>query len=248
MNIYIALALVGWIFYARLVRARGHRAEACGLRHGGAHAGLQRAAHRLPPYPAQRDHAGHRLLDVGCRCSTSCSARPSAFSASASSRRPRNGALMIAEGQDFIPTAWWIDRLPRPRHRAGWPPASACWRTASPRSWALRRIGRGLARHRRSLGGVHDVPAAPCAPSTRSPSSSRPGEMLGIVGESGSRQDRGLPLDPASAAQQPRPASPAGRDVRRARSAGPAGGRAPPAPRRRHRHDLPEPHDRISIR
>ena len=65
--------------------------------------------------------------------------------------------------------------------------------------------------------------------------------MLGIVGESGSGKTAAcrsiLHLLPAAA-----PASRAGPRVRGARSAGPAGGRAPPAPGQPARHDLPEPH------
>ena len=44
----------------------GHRAEAADFVMAARSLGFSRAADRLPPYPAQCDHAGHRLLDVGC--------------------------------------------------------------------------------------------------------------------------------------------------------------------------------------
>ena len=46
------------------------------------------------------------------RCSTSSSAVRSAGSASARSRRCRNGALIIADGYSFVAQAPWISGFP----------------------------------------------------------------------------------------------------------------------------------------
>ena len=57
INMYIAVGVVGWVFYARLLRAEIRVQKQQRLRGRRAGAGLWRRAYHLPPPAAQRGHA-----------------------------------------------------------------------------------------------------------------------------------------------------------------------------------------------
>ena len=69
-NIYIAITLVGWVSYTRIVRGEVLVAKRQEYVLAARAAGLSDAPDHGPPPAAERDHAGDRLLDVATSCST----------------------------------------------------------------------------------------------------------------------------------------------------------------------------------
>ncbi len=64
-NIYIAIALVGWVSYTRIVRGEVARRERLRVRACcAAQPALADDAHHQPAHASERDHAGDRLRDV----------------------------------------------------------------------------------------------------------------------------------------------------------------------------------------
>ena len=130
-NIYIAITIVGWVSYARIVRGEvlvAKRQEyVLAAQRGGP---LERAHHRAPP-AAERDHAGDRLRDVRHRARHPRHRH-------ARLPRPRRPAADAGLGVDdrrraAVPHDALAARdVPRPRGRHHRRSASRCSATASP--------------------------------------------------------------------------------------------------------------------
>ena len=131
INMYIAVGVVGWVFYARLMRRR----SACRSRLDYAAAarvmGYSRRAHHLSPPAAQRHHPGDRLLDDRHGAGHPARIEPRLSRARRAAAAAEWGVL-IADGKNFM-THGLVDLgLPGHRHRRSPASASACSATASP--------------------------------------------------------------------------------------------------------------------
>ena len=100
---YIAVGVVGWVFYARLMRGRGPGAEASTTTPPAARVmGYTDAAHPVPPPPAQRHHAGARLLDDRHGAGHPARARASAISGLGAQPPAAEWGVLIADGKNFM--------------------------------------------------------------------------------------------------------------------------------------------------
>ena len=116
-NIYIAITIVGWVSYTRIIRGEvlvaKRREYALAARAAGLSSPRILVRHLLPNVVTQAIvfAMSDIVLDILLRSSRS------ATWASASSRRPRTGGAMIADGQTFITTNWQLVDHPRDRRR-----------------------------------------------------------------------------------------------------------------------------------
>ena len=129
-SFYIAMALVGWVSYARLVRA-----QMLVLKHsdfvmaakslGFSHARIM-FRHILPN--ALVASIVFSMSDVVL---VILSGAAVSYLGLGVQPPTAEWGIMVAEGQNFITTAWWITTFPGLRDRLRWPSASACSPTAS---------------------------------------------------------------------------------------------------------------------
>ena len=144
-SFYIAMALVGWVSYARLIRAqmlvlknRDYAVAAVSL-------GFSRAADHVPPPAAERDRRLGRLRHVG-RGAGAAERRGDQLS------RPRRPAADRRMGRDgrrgpSLHHHRLVDHaVSRPGHRRRWPSPSACSATGSPNCWGCTNEPRRCSR------------------------------------------------------------------------------------------------------
>ena len=182
-SFYIAMALVGWVSYARLIRAQILVLKSSDFAVAAVSLGFSRPRimfrHLLP-----NAIAGSLVFAMSDAVLVLLNGAAISYLGLGVQPPTAEWGVMVAEGQPFITTAWWITLFPGPRHRRCWPSASACSATA----W--RHPGR--ARMTAPLLSVRDltVELQDRAGARRlidgvSFDLGR-GEILGLVGESGS--------------------------------------------------------------
>ncbi len=110
-NMYIAVGVVDWVFYARLVSAEVKVQNRLDYADAGRVMGYGAGAHHPAPPAAQCDHPGGGLLDdrhgagdpAGLVAGLSRAGRAAA---------DREWGVQIADGKNFMTTAWWISVFP----------------------------------------------------------------------------------------------------------------------------------------
>ena len=206
INMYIAVGVVGWVFYARLMRAevlvqtqqrlRGRRA-ACSA--------IATPRIMLPPHPAElrsRPILVYWVTDMALAILLGSSLGYLGLGAQPPTAE---WGVLIADGKNFFTQAPWIDVLPRPRHRLVRPRLQPHRRRPRrpPRREALMSAAAAAPRASRICSVTFDTPRGDAARRRRRRASrSRAGEVLGLVGESGSGKSVTLRAIPRLAARQ----------------------------------------------
>ena len=184
-SMFIALTLVGWSAYTRIVRGEILVVKRVGVHPGGAGAGLQQHAHHAAPRPAQRHHPDGDLchgrhhagdpVDHGAQL-------PGAGRAAADRRmghHDRRRAQLHHDGvvDGDVARAWpsCSSGLASASLATAWP--TSCGRKTEPwnPSLEMRNLTTQIPTKRGVLTAVDDVSF-----------SLQPGEIFGMVGESGS--------------------------------------------------------------
>ena len=124
-SFYIAMALVGWVSYARLIRAQMLVLKSSDYAVAAVSLGFSRPRimfrHLLP-----NAIAGSLVFSMSDAVLVLLSGAAVSYLGLGVQPPLAEWGVMVAEGQSFITTAWWITLFPGPVHRLAWPSASAC--------------------------------------------------------------------------------------------------------------------------
>ena len=130
-SFYIAMALVGWVSYARLIRAQMLVLKNQRLSRWPPSASASAATRIMFRHLLPNAIAGSIVFAMSDAVLVLLNGAAISYLGLGVQPPIAEWGVMVAEGQSFITTAWWITLFPGLVHRRRSPSASACSATAS---------------------------------------------------------------------------------------------------------------------